>query len=413
MIVRGINVDASNPFGTPPPALLQAVNFNAVRLVNKTPAAEQYAATCKKSGLFVLDAITHEANGQLLANADLHEIRNEIDIASASSEGVIPPDQYRQEVVRYAGSNPDRKFILGSLAAGDFTAAYLRAVLPVLRDPNLSNVVGFAVHPYGKGLADTKVLTAAHHDACLGVLGRDLGAYITEWDRPIDEIPAYDWWLRSSTAGGWKFCWSEGMVPGFGLVKPELSAFKPFASTGVPSPPPPPAPILHQWASGNFWPGRPQGSPIAIVIHTEAGTEAGTEAEFDNNSSQVSAHFGVGLTGIDDQFVQLSDAAWANGIRESGNNWDARGLPDVNPNYLTVSIETEDLGNAAQPVTDAQYAAVLADCRLALAKYPGITYLLRHADISPHTRPNCPGDRWLASGRFASLAHDLRLQIFS
>jgi N-acetylmuramoyl-L-alanine amidase len=415
MTLRGVNCDPTNPAGGPDVGVLKTLGFNAARVVNKAPAAEQYAAACKKAGLFVMDAITHEADGQLLANADLHEIRNEIDIASPSSEGIIPPADYKQEVIAYAGSNPGLKFVLGSLAAGDYSASYLRSILPVLQDPNLANVIGFSLHPYGKALNEAKTLIAAHQQACRDVLGRELQVFITEWNRPPGEIPGYDWWLRQNTAGAWWFCWSDGMVPGFGLVKPELAAFKPFLSGSAASPPttPPTTPVLRQWQSGNFWAGRPYGPPIAIVIHTEAGSEAGTQSEFTNNASQVSAHFGVGLDGRADQFVQLVDSAWANGIREAGNSWDTRGLPNVNPNFLSVSIETEDLGNNSQPVTDAQYASVLAIGRLALATFPSsLTWLLRHADISPSTRAHCPGDRWMASGRFQQLAHELGLQTF-
>lgn len=171
--------------------------------------------------------------------------------------------------------------------------------------------------------------------------------------------------------------------------------------------------MLHQWHSGNYWAGRSHGPPIAIVIHTEAGSEAGTAAYFVQNSSQVSAHFGVGLDGRDDEFVQLNDCAWANGIREPGNAWDAHGLPNVNPNYLTVSIETEDQGNNAEPVTDAQYATVLANCRLAMVAYPSIVWLLGHRDISPQSRAHCPGTRWISTGRFAELASELGLNTLS
>lgn len=171
---------------------------------------------------------------------------------------------------------------------------------------------------------------------------------------------------------------------------------------------------MQQRPSPNCWTGRPSGAPIALVIHTEAGSELGTEAEFSNAASQVSAHFGVGLDGRIDQFVQLGDRAWANGIREPGNNWDARGLPNLNPNELTVSIETEDGFIAGvrppQPVSDAQYASVLATAAWVLSEVPSIRLLLRHADISPHSRANCPGDRWVASGRFAQLASELGLQ---
>jgi N-acetyl-anhydromuramyl-L-alanine amidase AmpD len=122
----------------------------------------------------------------------------------------------------------------------------------------------------------------------------------------------------------------------------------------------------------------------------------------------------VALSGQDDEFVALGDTAWANGIREPGNNWDAARLPDMNPNYLTVSVETEDAYIAGvrppQPVTGAQYASVLADCQLAMRTYPSIAYLLHHSDISPRSRPNCPGPRWTGSGRFAQLAVALGLR---
>ncbi len=170
-----------------------------------------------------------------------------------------------------------------------------------------------------------------------------------------------------------------------------------------------PAPVLHQWQSNNFFVGRMMGPPIALVIHTEAGSEGGTEATFTNNASQVSAHFGVGLDGRNDEFVQLGDTAWANGIRQRGNLWDSTGLPNVNPNFLTVSIETEDLGSGATPVSDKQYAGVLEDCQLALVAYPSIKWLITHRSISPIDRPNCPGPRWIASGRFLQLAQELKL----
>lgn len=181
----------------------------------------------------------------------------------------------------------------------------------------------------------------------------------------------------------------------------------------VVAPPQAATPILKQWQSNNFWPGRPAGPPIAIVLHTEAGSEAGTEATFKINSSQVSAHYGIALSGAGDQFVNLVDRAWANGIREPGNRWDANLLPDINPNELTVSIETEDgyIKNTRepQPVTQAQFNAVLAVCQYVLRVYPGITWLLRHADISPHSRPGCCGPRWVESGRFHELAGQLGL----
>jgi N-acetyl-anhydromuramyl-L-alanine amidase AmpD len=88
----------------------------------------------------------------------------------------------------------------------------------------------------------------------------------------------------------------------------------------------------------------------------------------------------------------------------------------MNPNNLTVSIETEDgyISGVQQPmdVTEEQYTFVLNICKYVLQVYPSVAYLLRHADISPHSRVNCPGDRWIGSGLFQTLADELGLETF-
>lgn len=138
------------------------------------------------------------------------------------------------------------------------------------------------------------------------------------------------------------------------------------------------------------------------------GSLAGCDSWFTRPASEVSAHFGIGLLGAVHQYVQLGDSSWANGVLEAGNRWP--GPAGVTPNRLSVTIETEDLGNADQPVTIPQYAATLAVCRSVLQVRPSITMLVAHRVISPKTRPNCPGDRWIMSGKFAQLARDLGLQ---
>jgi N-acetylmuramoyl-L-alanine amidase len=162
-----------------------------------------------------------------------------------------------------------------------------------------------------------------------------------------------------------------------------------------------------QWiGSPNFWPGR-YDAPIALVVHTTGGSLIGTEGEFHNPFSQASAHFGIGLDGTIHQYVELGNRAWANGSLEAGNDWP--GPAWANPNDLTVSIETEDLGSASQPVTDAQFRATVAVGRAVLARYPSIRYLMTHRAISPMTRAVDPGKRWVASGRFTALARELGL----
>ena len=162
--------------------------------------------------------------------------------------------------------------------------------------------------------------------------------------------------------------------------------------------------------SPNHYNGRMGHVVCALVIHTMAGTLEGCDSWFNNPSSQVSAHFGIGLAGEQHQYVSLANGAWANGILEAGNGWVTTVGNSGNPNYQTVSVETEDNGSGATAVTDQQYRSTLAVCRLACDYYPDIEFLMTHTVISPNSRPNCCGDRWTASGRFQMLADDLELQ---
>jgi len=170
-------------------------------------------------------------------------------------------------------------------------------------------------------------------------------------------------------------------------------------------------------SSHNCWFGRPYGPPIAFVVHTQSGGESGTVAEWLSSSSNLSAHYRVGLEGSLECWIDPADRAWSNGIIEPGNRWTAIATacgvdPALNPNHVTVTCETEDLGDPTQPVTDLQFSALLCAAFEAKQRYPdSLRYLLRHADIAPQGRPDCPGNRWLASGRFEALAHSLGLKI--
>jgi hypothetical protein len=102
---------------------------------------------------------------------------------------------------------------------------------------------------------------------------------------------------------------------------------------------------------------------------------------------------------------------------EPGNRWvaiaEACGLdPHLNPNHVTVTCETEDLGDSHLPVPDSQFEAVLQAAREAKSRYPdSLRFLACHSDISPQSRTDCPGDRWLSSGRFEALALELGLNV--
>jgi N-acetyl-anhydromuramyl-L-alanine amidase AmpD len=163
--------------------------------------------------------------------------------------------------------------------------------------------------------------------------------------------------------------------------------------------------------------GRPFGPPVAFVLHTEGGGQSGTVAEFLNSSAQFSSHYSARLDGTLDCYIDVGDRAWSNGILEPGNAWTSIAEvcevdPSLSPNHITVTCETEDGGDPRRHVTDAQFNAVLYAAWEARRRYPhSLRYLARHADISPQSRSDCPGDRWVASGRFQALAYALGLEI--
>jgi hypothetical protein len=177
--------------------------------------------------------------------------------------------------------------------------------------------------------------------------------------------------------------------------------------------PPPPVEDDVEWiGSPNHYNGRNGWPVVAIVVHTMAGTLASCDSWFNNPASQVSSHYGIGLKGEQHQYVKLADGSWANGILEPGNEWVGIVGNSANPNYQTVTIETEDNGSGATPVSDQQYAGTLAVAQLAMQTYPSIKYLMGHNIISPSSRSQCCGNRWWGSGRFDQLAADLGLEAY-
>ena len=105
-----------------------------------------------------------------------------------------------------------------------------------------------------------------------------------------------------------------------------------------------------------FTQGRKKYKPEAIVIHIMQGSLEGTDSWFDNRSSRVSAHYGVGKNGAVHQFVEETDTAWHAGV-VTNPSWTlikkaGRGLY-INPNYYTIGIEHE--GTIDTEWTDAMY----------------------------------------------------------
>lgn len=99
---------------------------------------------------------------------------------------------------------------------------------------------------------------------------------------------------------------------------------------------------------------------LAVVIHIGDGTKDAIVQTFKNPASKVSAHYlvyeqdyfptlsaGAGSYRIAEtiQFVDESQAAWANGLKVNPTAKVVLENPNVNPNSFTISIENEGFGN--------------------------------------------------------------------
>ena len=79
-------------------------------------------------------------------------------------------------------------------------------------DPGALGLDGIDVHPYGKDPDEAGHLLGLYKQYGLPL-------YVLEWNRPANEIAAYAAMLvQEEVRAGCFFCWSEGMVPGFGLL---------------------------------------------------------------------------------------------------------------------------------------------------------------------------------------------------
>ena len=160
--------------------------------------------------------------------------------------------------------------------------------------------------------------------------------------------------------------------------------------------------------------GRQGWQPDMIVCHITEGAFDGTVSWITNPASQVSYHFVVARDGRIVQAVDLCNMAWANGTTRNNDNRDSRHSPlqmvrdrGVNANLYTVSIGFE--GRLAQTngaLTAVQLEAgvwLIAHIREEIQRLfstRGVAFpldrkhIVGHHEITPRTRPNCPGPKF-------------------
>jgi N-acetyl-anhydromuramyl-L-alanine amidase AmpD len=148
--------------------------------------------------------------------------------------------------------------------------------------------------------------------------------------------------------------------------------------------------------------GRNGFKPVAIVHHICEGSLTGTDSWFSSPQSKASAHFCIGKNGEIHQYVDVNDAAWANGLMQdidTSISWLAKCWNDnMNPNLVTVSIEFEGK-HSEDPTgfyhfTEEQIRACIAlDAWLCetLNITPSKETIIGHFQIDGVTRANCPG----------------------
>lgn len=152
----------------------------------------------------------------------------------------------------------------------------------------------------------------------------------------------------------------------------------------------------------------------AAVLHLTAGSAQSARARFQNPAEQVSAHFLALKSGVIWQFVSVLDTAFANGLSWStaskcwvdpqghqlkpphAPTWAGLVVP-INPNFLTVSVERE-LDSVTDIPPAAQDDAVVRILQYVHGQFPQSlplwtphTTLIGHYEISPVSKPHCPG----------------------
>ena len=156
---------------------------------------------------------------------------------------------------------------------------------------------------------------------------------------------------------------------------------------------------------------RNNAGPEALVLHIMDGTLAGCDSWFLNNPYQVSAHLGTDLNGTEvHQYVGFDRAAHANGAIE-GDGWNLKLIREnnySNPNTWSISLEMQGTGPAeptpSQFEKAAQIAAWLFRNVFFKSGATGVAidrdHILKHSDVSPQSRVNCPGWSEYTMARF-------------
>lgn len=153
------------------------------------------------------------------------------------------------------------------------------------------------------------------------------------------------------------------------------------------SPVAPQKPSMLTNPSPNFTKGRK--GIIGVVVHRADASFASLDSWFQNPTSQVSAHYGIGLDGTEHSYVHESDTAWHAGAVKNPS-WKL--YNGQNPNAWMLGIETE--GHCTDTSWPFPQQHALARRIAAMAQAYGFPidadHVIPHSAIDSVTRAYCP-----------------------
>lgn len=387
-----VNIDPHNAAAWPltPPAQLYAEGFRGVRFTARA-TIQPKIDECVAAGLDVMAIITGESGGYVPWNAKWIQIHNEPDLHD-DWPGNSPQNVadmwvlFRNTYAAHTDAQGVKWASPGFASGGHSALNYCRAFLDAIGDrapwPD-----ALAIHPYtlepgsAQNLFDLfwnefeipVIATEWHH-------GADTG-YIWNFQCMLNGDGLDGQGGRSKAWNSW-FCYTDAMVPGFGLrdhlgrPKDEYYALLSSpcisdASTPSEAPDAPYQPVVFQMPGTTAGPFR--RTPRGIILHgSRSGRpELAGHAEFMSTARYAAGGAG-GLgwnatVGDDEIALHMSMGAWG---------WNARAASD---DYLALEL--------AQPVesvaiTDAQVRAVCWFYEEARRRWPSLpAHFPTHADL--------------------------------
>lgn len=244
-MIAAVCVDPLNSAGRPTPANLKTYGFGGVRSVFRDhPDWFSYHNAVKRVELASIVTLARESFGSastsdtisgLPIDADMVVIGNEPD-GEPPSSWVMSPAEFRT-LLRDCAPLIRRYCPTASVVAGGLVSGQPSWLEPIADD--LAGLVDAVdIHPYAKNAVEAANLLEQYQF----VLG-DMDLAVLEWYRLAEQIRDFLVMLQNWTEASAFFCWSDGMVPGFGLVdhngnpKPEIHAMLNALPAQAPPPP--------------------------------------------------------------------------------------------------------------------------------------------------------------------------------